>query len=390
MEQDAPPAGDGGWREEGELVAVPCSILRGGTSKAVFLEEEVVPTEPDERSRFLLTLMGSPDPRQIDGLGGADLLTSKVAIIGPPSVDGADIDYTFAQVSVREAQVDYDINCGNISAAAGLYAVEHGLVPTGGPTATVRIHNVNTDRVFYAEVPVAGGHARVHGACRVDGVPGSGAEILLDMRETVGGLTGSLLPTGSAVDTFDVPRLGQLEVSVVDIAYLCVMVRAVDLGVGEGSIPVVPDPALLERVDLLQRFVARHLGLAEGTLVPVPVLVSEPHDYQTLTDGDLVAAGDVDLVAEVIGGQPLALHKAFPGGAGVTLAVAARVPGTVAYVPPSERPVRIGHPSGRIEVDVQVTAGGRGEIVVDRATYSRTARRLMEGMAFLPASAVGR
>lgn len=377
-----------GWREEGELVAVPCSVIRGGTSKGVFLDEEVVPLKADERARFLLALMGSPDVRQIDGLGGADLLTSKVAIIGPPSVAGADLDYTFAQVSVRDARVDYDINCGNISAAVGVYAVEHGLVGLTGTAATVRVNNVNTDRIFYAEVPIAGGHARVDGPCRVDGVPGSGAEILLDLRNTVGTVTGSLLPTGSPTDTFDIPGLGQLEVSVVDIAYLCVAVRARDMGVVDGAIPVVPDEELLHAVDTLQRFVARHLGLPEGTLVPVPILVSEPHGYQTLTGGAPVVASDIDLVAEVIGGQPLALHKAFPGGAGVTLAVMARIPATVASIPPGDQPVRIGHPSGRTEVDVRVLRGAAGEFVVERAAYSRTARRLMEGTAFISAAAL--
>ncbi len=374
------------WRQQGELVAVPCSILRGGTSKAVFLDAADVPEAPGDRDRFLLTLMGSPDPRQIDGLGGADLLTSKVAMIGPPTVAGADLDYTFAQVSVRDARVDYDISCGNISAAVGVYAVEHALVGAGGDTAFVRIHNTNTARIFYAEVPVADGHARVEGPCRVDGVPGSGAEILLDMRDTIGTVTGSLLPTGSATDTLDVPGLGPVEVSIVDIAYLCFAVRAADVGVVPDAVPVVPGDELLCAVDALQRAVARHLGLPEKTLVPVPILVAEPHDYRTLAGGDPVARGDVDLVAEVIGGQPLALHKAFPGGAGVTLAVAARIAGTVAYVPPSSHPVRIGHPSGRTEVDVVVRSSAGGEVVVERAAYSRTARRLMEGTSFLSAA----
>ena len=379
-----------GWREEGELVAVPCALMRGGTSKAVFLEEAVVPSDPDGRARFLLALMGSPDPRQTDGLGGADLLTSKVAIIGPPSRPGADLDYTFAQVSVRDARVDYDINCGNISAAVGVYAVERGLVTAQGGVATVRINNVNTRRVFYAEVPVAAGHARVEGNCKVDGVPGSGAEILLDLRETVGTATGGLLPTGSPADTLEVPGIGPVEVSIVDIAYLCVAVRASDLGVPAGALPVTPDDELLGAVDRLQRAAARHLGLAEDTLVPVPMLVSEPHDYRTLTAGELVAAEDIDLVAEVIGGQPLALHKAFPGGAGVTLAVTARLPGSVAAVPGGGGPVRIGHPSGRTVVDVALRTGPGGEVSVERAAYSRTARRLMDGTAYLPAAALGR
>lgn len=390
MEGEAPSEEPEGWRDEGELIAVPCSILRGGTSKGVFLEEAVVPTKPDDRARFLLALMGSPDSRQIDGLGGADLLTSKVAIIGPPSVPGADLDYTFAQVSVRDARVDYDINCGNISAAVGVYAVEHGLVDASGEMATVRINNVNTNRVFYAEVPVGGGHARVEGACRVDGVPGSGAEIYLDLRETVGTVMGSLLPTGAPTDTFEIPGLGQIDVSIVDIAYLCFAVRAADMGVPGGAIPVTPGDDLLHAVDLLQRFVACHLGLPEGTLVPVPILVSEPHSYRTLTGGSLVAADDVDLVAEVIGGQPLALHKAFPGGAGVTLAVTARIPGTVAFRAPSENPVRIGHPSGRTEVDAQVSISEGGEVTVARAAYNRTARRLMDGITYLSAAALRR
>lgn len=376
------------WRQEGELVAVPCSILRGGTSKAVFLDAADVPAAPEERDRFLLRLMGSPDPRQIDGLGGADLLTSKVAIVGPPTVAGADLDYTFAQVSVRDARVDYDISCGNISAAVGVYAVEHGLVRPAGGRAVVAIHNRNTARIFYAEVPVADGHALVDGGCRVDGVPGSGAEILLDMRDTVGTVTAGLLPTGSPVDTVAVAGLGPVEVSIVDIAYLCFAVRAADLGLEPGAVPLVPTEDLLHTVDVLQRTVARHLGLPEATLVPVPMLVAEPHDYRTLTGGDPVAADEVDLVAEVIGGQPLALHKAFPGGAGVTLAVMARIPGTVAAVPAADHPVRIGHPSGRTEVDVAVRVTPGGEVVVERAAYSRTARRLMEGTTFLPAAAL--
>ena len=383
----ASPPEPQGWLEEGELIAVPCSLYRGGTSKAVFLDESVVPAHPDERARFLLALMGSPDPRQIDGLGGADLLTSKVAIIGPPSVPGADLDYTFAQVSVRDARVDYDINCGNVSAAVGVYAVERGLVASHGERVSVRINNVNTGRVFYADVPVAAGHARVEGACRVDGVPGSGAEILLDLRETVGTVTGSLLPSGSPVELLDVPGLGPIEVSIVDIAYLCVAVRASALGVPADALPVTPSEGLLDAVDRLQRAAARRLGLPEGTLVPVPILVDEPHDYLTL-QGEQVAASDIDIVAEVIGGQPLAQHKAFPGGAGVTLAVTARLAGTVAAVPNGTGPVRIGHPSGRTLVDVALGADATGAPSVERAAYSRTARRLLDGSAYVPAASL--
>ena len=380
----APAAISSGWQPQGELVGVPCAILRGGTSKAVFLDARVVPTDPDQRVRFLLALMGSPDPRQIDGLGGADLLTSKVAIIGPPSVAGADLDYTFAQVSLREPRVDFDMNCGNISAAVGVYAVEAGLVPDGGPLTTVRIHNTNTRRILFAEVPVVDGHARVDGAGTVDGVPGSGAEILLDFRETVGGVTGRLLPTGAPRDRLQVPGLGTVEVSLVDIANLCVVVRAADMGLTPESFPGVPSEVVIQRVDALQRAAARSLGLPERGLVPIPVLVGEPRAYATLGGDAVVTKEAVDIVAEVIGGQPLTLHRAFPGTASITVAIAARIPGTVAPGPRADAAiVRIGHPSGRIEVQASVSATGPGEPTVRRAAYTRTARRLMEGVAFL-------
>jgi 2-methylaconitate cis-trans-isomerase PrpF len=174
--------------------------MRGGTSKAVFLRGELLPQGRSERNAVILSLFGSPDPRQIDGLGGADLLTSKLAILDPPSRADADLDYTFAQVSITEPVVDYDINCGNISASVGAYAVDEGLVEVVEPATRVRIHNTNTGRILVAEVPIVNGAAAVEGAYVVQGVPGSGAPIALDFSQTAGGVTGSLLPTGRELD----------------------------------------------------------------------------------------------------------------------------------------------------------------------------------------------
>ncbi len=376
--------------QEGELISVDCSIIRGGTSKGVFLPRAALPEDQAELEAFLLAAMGSPDPRQIDGLGGADLLTSKVAMIGPPSVEGADLDYTFAQVSVAKAKVNMDMNCGNISSAVGIYAIEHGYVEPVSPLTTVRVHNTNTRKIFTATVPVSFGRPTVEGSCRVDGVPGTGAEIVLDYRETVGSVTGKLLPTGSVIDVIEVPLIGTISVSIVDIANLCVLVRASDAGFNPGEIPCFPSEVQIAKSDALQRAVARMLGIPEGGLVPIPVLLDHAHNYQTVVGDQGVESDDIDFVAEVIGGQPLVLHKAFPGTAGVTVAVAARLPGTIAYQmsPSTSDEVRIGHPTGCNVVAAKVSIDETGNPVVEKAAYTRTARKLMEGKAFLRASQV--
>ncbi len=371
-----------------ELISVDCSIIRGGTSKGVFLSRAALPEDQAELEAFLLALMGSPDPRQIDGLGGADLLTSKVAMIGPPTVDGADLDYTFAQVSVTKAKVNMDMNCGNISAAVGIYAVEHGYVKPVSPLTTVRVHNTNTHKIFTATVPVSQGRPTVEGSCQVDGVPGTGAEIVLDYRETLGSVTGKLLPTGSVLDVIDVPLIGTISVSIIDIANLCVLVRATDAGFSPGEIPCFPSDAQIAKSDSLQRAVARMLGIPEGGLVPIPVLLDHAHSYPTVVGDQNVASDEIDFVAEVIGGQPPVLHKAFPGTASVTVAVAARLPGTVAHQisESTTDQVRIGHPTGKNVVTAKVAIDESGNPFVEKAAYARTARKLMEGTAFVRVS----
>ena len=180
---------------------VRCVIMRGGTSKAVFLKEADLPAAGDERQRVILAIFGSPDPRQIDGLGGADPLTSKVAIIGPPRAGTAHtahshLTYTFGQVEIREPEIDYVSLCGNISSAVGAFAVYEGLVEPTEPVTTVRAYNTNLDRVLTLEVPVQGTRPLEHGHYSVAGVPGTGAKILVDLAGTAGGATGALLPDG--------------------------------------------------------------------------------------------------------------------------------------------------------------------------------------------------
>lgn len=359
--------------------------MRGGTSKAVFLRVADLPRDRAARDPLILALFGSPDPRQVDGLGGADILTSKLAIIGPPSREDADLDYTFAQVSVTEPVVDYDINCGNISAAVGAYALEEGLVRTAEPVTRVRIHNTNIGRVLVADVPVRAGRPAVEGDLVVDGVPGSGAPIVLDYAGAVGGATGALLPTGRETDTLQIPW-GPVEASIVDIANLCVFFPAATVGLAGTEDPSDLDAAHVERIVAIKERAAALLGLANDGLAPIPVAVSAPAAYPAFGTGRRVEVGDVDLVARVVAGRPPVMHKAFPGTASVTAAVAATIPGTVVFEALGRReeggPVRIGHPSGVVPVWAEVRAEGRGW-VVERAAYARTARRLAEGHAFV-------
>lgn len=373
----------------GEQQAIRCVIMRGGTSRALFLRANDLPRDPAARDAVILALFGSPDPRQIDGLGGADILTSKVAIIGPPARPDADVDYTFGQVSIREPVVDYDINCGNISAAVGVFAIEEGFVRAAEPLTPVRVHNTNTGKIFVAYVPVRGGAPAVEGNCVVDGVPGSGAEIVLDYAGTAGAATGHLLPTGRERDQLYVAHLDRMvDVSIVDLANLCVFIAARDVGMTGTEGPAEFSAGQLEAMMAVKAAAADRLGLPRAGLVPLPVAVAPPAAYRTYAGGE-VRAEEPHLLARLAGGRPPMLHKAFPGTAAAAIAVAVRIAGTVpaavTRAGPDERIV-IGHPSGLLTARARVAGGPPW--VVERAGYSRTARRLMEGYALVRAAAL--
>ncbi len=382
--------GAGAGEVSGEQLSLPFTLMRGGTSKAVFLRGADLPAPGVSRDRMILALFGSPDPRQIDGLGGADILTSKLAIIDPPSRPDVDLDYTFAQVSVSEPIVDYDIICGNISSAVGAYAVDEGLVLLEEPETTVRVYNTNTDRIFKAIVRVHRGRAVIEGDTAIDGVPGTGAPIALDLSGTYGSETGALLPTGKPLDVL-ATAIGSVKASIVDLASLCVFFHAASVGLGgtEGPDEVTSDH--VAAVAAVKDAACKLLGVAPGALTPIPAAVASPADYVGFGKGKRVAASDVDLVARVIGGRPPMLHKAYPGATAACTAVAARIPGTVVAEVAQQRDettLRIGHTSGVMNVGVAVTPVGDGWRV-ERASYERTARRLAEGKAFIRAGAAG-
>ncbi len=374
-------------------------VMRGGTSRAVFFRLGDLPADPEIRDRVILSVYGGGDPygRQIDGLGGAASVTSKTAIVGPPSMPDADVDYTFGQVSVNMPLIDYGGNCGNILSAVGPFAIEEGLVRATDPITTVRIWQTNTRKRMIARVPTAGGVPRVEGDYAIAGVPGTGAMILLEFLNPEGAMTGRLLPTGNPTDTLEVAGVGTLTVSLVDAANPAVFFRPEDLGLTglETADRVDGDPALLSRVEAVRAHAAVRLGLAatatEATAkspgVPKVAFVTSPRGYAA-ADGRAVAPEQIDLVGRIM--TMGRLHRAYALTGGICTAVAAQVEGTLVHqaaraAGAGERTVRIGHPSGIIEIGADVRCRD-GAWAVEKVVTRRTARRLMEGTALIPPS----
>lgn len=365
------------------------TFMRGGTSKAVVIHRADLPASEADWTPIFLAIMGSPDPngRQLDGMGGGVSSLSKICIVGPPSRPDADIDYTFAQVSVGSAAVDYSANCGNMCSAMGPWAVDEGLVaaPAHGE-ALVRIHNTNTRKMIHARFPVENGMAAVEGDLVLDGVAGSGAPVRLDFQDPGGARTGSLLPTGNAADILDIPGFGPVEVSLVDAANPCVFVAASSLGASGIELPDELDasPALLAKLEAIRCTASVAMGLAASyaaatTVLGVPkvALVSGPSASATLSARRL-APEDMDITVRMISiGQP---HRAVPLTGAMCLAVACRVPGSIPWrlARAQNGPLRIGHPSGIVLVDAGIETRGAGVHVL-HATVHRTARRLFQG-----------
>ena len=366
-----------------EQISIKCVLMRGGTSKGVFFNERDLPKDRAERERLLLSVMGTPDPRQIDGLGGADPLTSKVCIIGPPSVPDADIDYTYALIGIEEPNISWSTNCGNLSAAVGVYAIEEGLVKPQELVTAVRIYNTNTKQIFRAIVPVKDGAPLVHGDYVIPGVPGSGAEIRLDFSRTTGSTTGKLLPTGNRRDQLHVAKLGQtLEVSILDVAKPTVYFRASDVGMTGIESPEEFTPEILDRLNKIREAAALFIGLDKDSRVPTPVTVAPPTTYKNFMNGKPVLAESMSFAARRVLGVPPKPHKAFAATGAVCTAVAAILEGTVVHDVCFNRGdgiVKIGHPTGLFPVKAKLTADGS----VEEASYSRTARRLMDGAVYV-------
>jgi len=373
--------------------SLPFVLMRGGTSKGVFLREGTVPSDRNALSPVLLDIMGSPDRRQIDGMGGSDKLTSKAGIIGKPTRAGTDVTFLFGQVGVWANEVDYALNCGNLTSAVGVYAIEEGFVTPREGMTSVRVHNINTDKVIAVDVPVHDGAPVTKGDFAIAGVPGTGAPIGLDFGGAAGARTGKLLPLGAPTVTINVKELGPVAVSVVDMANLVIFVRAESLGmVGtEGPDEIDQDADLLLRINAVRREVAYAVGMrdywdrSEVKGSPTLVVVREPKSYKHFGTGEEIAASTMHMVGRLYGSG--STSRAYAGGSTACTGVACRIPGTIPnqIVRDTARisePIQIGHPTGTIPVDAFVESVG-GDLAIRYAKIFRTARRLAEGKLLL-------
>lgn len=348
---------------------IPCLYLRGGTSKGAFFLATDLPADREERDNLLLRIMGTPDPRQIDGLGGAHPLTSKVAVISPSPDDGADVDYLFLQLGVEEAFVTDRQNCGNILAGVGPFAVERGLVPSGEGQTAVRIRMVNTDSIATARFATPGGVVDYDGGLEIDGVPGTAGAVKLDFEGTAGSSTGALFPSGRVLDS-----VAGIDITCVDNGMPSVLMRAADLGVSGDESPadLEADAGLAEHLRRLRLEAATVMGMGDVSDATVPklVLLAPPRAGGAIATRSFLPVR-VHTSIGVLGALTVGAGVLAEGSVGTGLAV----------MPPPGAPLRIEHPSGHFDVEVAVDSGPEG-FTVTKSAALRTARKIFDGRVF--------
>ena len=360
---------------------VPAVYMRGGTSRCLVFHEKDLPLSGPARDRILLGALGSPDPsgRQLNGMGGGISSLSKACIIGPPTHPDAQVNYTFAQIEVKNPVVDYKGNCGNCSSAVGPFAIDEGLVEVTSSLTKVRIHNTNTKKIIVAHVPVKDGEAAVDGDFELAGVAGRGARIALDFLDPGGAGTGRLLPTGKAREVID-----GVEASMVDATNAVVFVRAKDLGIAgtESPMAIDADATLTARLERIRVEAGARMGITGSAAAPKVALVAAATTFTAL-DGVAYEPDAADVIVRVMSMGNC--HRAVALTVAMCLGVAARIEGTVVHEVASGRngDIRLGHPSGVLPIDAAVKAKD-GAPWAEKVTVYRTARRLMEGFVRVP------
>ncbi|MBS4208171.1 PrpF domain-containing protein [Bacillus sp. FJAT-50079] len=375
---------------------IPTTIMRGGTSKGLILRSIDLPIDPKLRDQIILRIYGSPDSSQIDGLGGGTSLTSKLGLVSPPSRPGAHIDYTFGQVSIDRNMVDYQATCGNMATAVGLYALEEGYLSPFDPVTNVQVYNTNTRKMIIVEIPVKNGQIQYDGDFKIDGVPGFSPKIMLNFLDSGGTYTGKTLPTSRPIDIIHLPDGQHFEVSIIDSVNPLVFVRAEDVGVQGIELPdeINNNELLLNTLEAIRV----KAGILSGIItnyeavtptshaLPKIALVAKPQDYVNINNKKILAES-IDITSRYISMGNL--HRAFAVSGAIALATAAQISGTIPnqLAVSSIRGIRIGHPSGVIYTEATVTKSDENWNV-SRAAIGRTARRIMDGFAYVPISLI--
>ena len=378
--------------------------MRGGTSKGVFFLAGDLPSDTAERDRILLRVIGSPDRygKQIDGMGGATSSTSKVVIVSRSSRDDCDVDYLFGQVGIDKPMIDWSGNCGNLTAAVGPFAISSGLVaaPTNG-VAPVRIWQSNISRKIISHVPMKHGAVVEDGDFELDGVAFPAAEIRIEFIDPAAedgdagaaGSSSAMFPTGRRIDVLDVPGVGRVEATLINVGNPTIFIDASVLGLKGTELQgdVNGNPSMLAKAESIRAISSVAMGLAssvdEATSkrphTPKLAFIARSAAY-VASDGKPIDEGSIDLLARIF--SMGALHHAVTGTGAVALAAAAAIPGTVVsriVQPKPDGTVRFGHPSGTLSVGAE-TIERDGEWTVTKVTMSRSARRLMEGWVRVP------
>ena len=354
-----------------DQVGIACLFMRGGTSRGPFFNAADLPDDVAARDRVLLAVMGSPDARQINGLGGATTVTSKVAIVSKSKRPGVDLDYLFAQVDIEKALVDTSPSCGNMLSGVLPFAIETKLFPAAAGETRAMIYNVNTKSRIEAIVQTPGGDIVYDGNAEIAGVPGTAAPIVLNFMDVVGSVTGKMLPTGQLRDTIQ-----GVEITCIDVAMPMILIRAADLGLEgtEGQVGFDGNPVLMARIEAIRREAGRRMGLGDvaDKVVPKVGVLSAPRQGGAITSRYLT---------------PLALHPAHAVTGAVCVASACALEGSIADAVAAKshenpRTIWIEHPSGQI--DVRLTTKGRGADMDIIAGTLRTARPIMRGEVLVP------
>lgn len=368
-------------------------FMRGGTSKGCMFLKEDLPENREEWDSIFLQTMGSPDPKQIDGMGGTVSSNNKIVIVWKSEEPGVDVEYLVGQVIVGKEQVDYKSNCGNMTAAVGPFAVEAGLVQVVEPITTVHLLNRNTDKYIDVTVPCENGTFAQDGDCHIAGVDGTAAELKVKFLNPAGAKTGKLLPTGNVLDVLDIPGFGKIEATILDVSNPMVLVRAEDVNATGMELPeeVNSNAELCEVLEKVRGTAACMMGFAKdlkdatenSPAVPKVGFITSPKSY-TEIGGTQVNAEDMDICARVI--SVFKCHKACPLTSASSIAVAAALDGTMVKKIMGDgvdtENVRIGHPSGIMTMCPEVVVKD-GEAEVPAVAVQRTARRIMDGNVYV-------
>jgi len=373
------------------VIKLPISIIRGGTSKGIYILKEDLPANKEEWGPLLLRLMGSPDQKQIDGLGGSQSVTSKIAIVSKSSNPEADVDYTFAQVSIDKPIVSYKGNCGNISSGVGPFAIEKGLIkPQKGITA-VKVFNTNTQKLIVEEVQTPEEKVEYFGDYAIAGVPGTSTPIKLKFINPSGTLGKGLLPTNNPVDILKIPNFGKINASIIDCANPLVFIKAKDVGLTGKENPneINSNEKMLELLEIIRGVAAVKLGFIDDYKksswltpgIPKMTFVSESDDYAT-SDGKEIKKENIDLLSRMMSMQKA--HPSYAMTGAMCTAAAAIIPNSIVNQVLSKKCdtqyIRIGHSGGVLECGVDYKENGNNPIIEDTFGF-RTANYIMEGIA---------